>query len=447
MMDVFVSIGGTLKEIREAKGFLLQEVANKTLINYTSLSRIETGKRLPTKSQVQSLAQFYSCSENELIKQLISDKIIFEVQNDALGLEGFQLAEQKLKYGITLFSDYINLEKFELHNRRYIGNKSKLTDWIMEIINLETKGRGTFIDIFSGTSIVAKSAMNYYDNVILNDILYSNKITYQAFYSTEKWNSNKLVEIVNQYNSLNSKTIRSNYFSKNFGGKFYEKEISKIIGYIRQDVEKKKKSNEINSREYSILLTSLIYTIDKLANTVGHFDAYIKKPIAIKPLNFKLIQTSDFKGAKTYQKDANDLINIVKGDIAYLDPPYNSRQYSRFYHIYENLIQWKKPELFGVALKPTAENMSKYCTVKAKFSFKELVENLDVKYLAVSYNNTYKSKSKSSENKIKYEELVEILEAVGETKIFEQSHKFFNTGKTDFNDHKEFLFLTKKHEK
>ena len=317
----------------------------------------------------------------------------------------------------------------------------------MEIIESETQGNDTFIDIFSGTSIVAKSAMEKYKTVILNDILYSNNITYQAFYGTLKWNSSKLVELANEYNTLNLKSIRENYFSKNFGGKFYEKEISKQIGFIRQDIEKKKKNNELNSREYAILLTSLIYTIDRLANTVGHFDAYIKKPIAKKPLNFRLIETADFKGTKIYQEDANELARNIKGDIAYIDPPYNSRQYSRFYHIYENLIQWKKPKLYGVALKPEPENMSKYCTVQAKDTFKDLVENLDVKYLAVSYNNTYKSKSKSSANKIKYEEIVEILENIGETKIFEQSHTFFNTGKTEFNDHKEFLFLTKKNDK
>ena len=49
-------------------------------------------------------------------------------------------------------------------------------------------------------------------------------------------------------------------------------------------------------------------------------------------------------------------------------------------------------------------------------------------------------------NKIKYEEILEILNSVGETQVFEQSHKYFNTGKTDFNDHKEFLFLTKKYD-
>jgi len=417
MLDTLVSIGDTLKEIRETQGLHLQEVADKTAINYTVLSRIETGKRLPTKLQVQNLATFYNYSEQELIKHLISDKILYEVQSEDFGLEGFHLAEQKIKYGLSLFNDYNHLEKFELHSRRYIGNKAKLTDWIMQIIQKETKGNDTFIDIFSGTAIVAKEAMKSYKNVILNDILYSNNIAYQAFFENKKWNSKKLIDIVNEYNVLNSKDIKENYFSKNFGGKFYEKDVSKLIGHIREDIENRK--SKLNEKEYAILLTSLIYTIDRLANTVGHFDAYIKKPIAKRPLNFRLIQTEDFAGAKIYREDSNQLVRKIKGDIAYIDPPYNSRQYSRFYHIYENLVKWEKPKLYGVALKPEPENMSKYCTVKAKDAFKDLVENLDVKYLAVSYNNTYKSKSKSSKNKIEYEEIVEILNRVGKTNTFE----------------------------
>ncbi len=444
MLDALVSIGNTLKIIRETKGYQLQEVAEKTSINYTILSRIETGKRLPTKPQIQNLANFYKYSETDLIKHLISDKILLEVQNEDLGLEGFKLAEQKIKYGLTLINDYDNLEKFELHSRRYIGNKAKLTDWIMEIIKKETKGNDTFIDIFSGTSVVAKEAMKTFKNVIINDILISNNIAYQAFYEKKNWNQKKLVDITNEYNIINPKEIKENYFSKNFGDKFFESDTSKLIGYIREDIEKRR--NELTSKEYAILLTSLIYTIDRLANTVGHFDAYIKKPIEKRSLNFRLIKTEEFEGAKIFREDANQLARKIKGDIAYIDPPYNSRQYSRFYHIYENLVQWKKPELHGVALKPKPENMSTYCTTRAKDVFRDLVENLDVKYLAVSYNNTYNSKSKSSENKIKYDELVEILNEIGETQVFEQYHKCFNAGKTNFNDHKEFLFLTKKYD-
>jgi adenine-specific DNA-methyltransferase len=442
MLSTLVSIGNTLKEIRENRGLHLREVAEKTAINYTILSRIETGKRLPTKVQVQYLANFYNYSEQELIKHLISDKIIHEIINEDFGIEGFRLAEQKIKYGLSLFNDYNHLEKFELQSRRYIGNKSKLTDWIMDIIHKETQGNETFIDVFSGTAVVARAAMKSYKNVILNDVLYSNNVTYQAFFENQEWDSKKIVDIANTYNALYPSDLAENYFSKNFGEKFFEKDISKLIGHIRQDIENRK--NELNPKEYAILLASLIYTIDRLANTVGHFDAYIKKAIVKKPLNFRLIQTEDFAGAKIYREDANELVKKITGDVAYIDPPYNSRQYSRFYHVYENLVQWKKPELYGVALKPELENMSKYCTVKAKETFKDLVENLQVKYLAVSYNNTYKSKSKSSANKIQLEEITEILNGIGETKVFEQSHKFFNTGKTEFDDHKEFLFLTKK---
>ena len=116
MLDKLASIGETLKEIRETKGFQLQQVASKTSINYTSLSRIETGKRLPTKSQVKILAEFYDYRANELSLQLISDKLTYEVNNESLGLEGFKLAEQKLKYGVNLLNDYKYQEKFQLKN-------------------------------------------------------------------------------------------------------------------------------------------------------------------------------------------------------------------------------------------------------------------------------------------------------------------------------------------
>ena len=132
--------------------------------------------------------------------------------------------------------------------------------------------------------------------------------------------------------------------------------------------------------------------------------------------------------------------------MVYIDPPYNSRQYCRFYHLYETLVKWDKPQLYGVALKPKPENMSLYCSTKAVNVFEKLIYSLNTKYLVVSYNNTYQSKSKSSENKIKLSQIETILSNCGETKVFERSHQFFNTGKTEFNNHKELLFITKKYQ-
>jgi len=180
--------------------------------------------------------------------------------------------------------------------------------------------------------------------------------------------------------------------------------------------------------------------MDKIANTVGHYDAYIKKPIRPRQLQLSLPRAKSLKAAKIYRENANDLVKKVKVDVAYIDPPYNSRQYNRFYHIYENLVQWKKPELFGVAMKPKAENSSVYCTVKARDAFADLIENLDAKHIFVSYNNTYKSKSGSSRNKIQLEEIREILEKRGEVTVYEKGHRYFSAGKTDFVGHKEILF-------
>lgn len=328
-----------------------------------------------------------------------------------------------------------------LESRRYIGNKAKLADWIMNIILSETDRVNSFMDIFAGTASVAKTSYNHFNKLIINDILYSNHIIYKAFFLPEYWDIKKINKIANYYNSLIINNLEENYFSENFGDKFFDYQNAKLIGFIREDIEQRK--GDLTEKEYAILLASLIYSMDKIANTVGHYDAYIKKPIKYKPLNFSLINPCDIKNVEIYREDANALAKKVKADVVYIDPPYNSRQYSRFYHIYENLVKWEKPILYGVALKPEPENMSVYSTTKAKNVFADLVENLDTKYIAVSYNNTYNSKSNSSENKIKLEEIEDILNKKGVTKIFECSHKFFNAGKTDFNNHKELLFVTK----
>jgi adenine-specific DNA-methyltransferase len=328
-----------------------------------------------------------------------------------------------------------------LESRRYIGNKTKLNEWIFENISKETKGCKSFLDIFAGTGTVAKTALKHFDHIMVNDILHSNHTIYYAFFSKDKWRKKLVEQKIAEYNLLKSKDLKENYFSENFGGKFFDHDTAKLIGYIREDIEENKET--LSKKEYHILIATLIYNIDKIANTVGHFDAYIKKPIKQQNIELRIIETLDTEAFAIYREDANILASKVKADVVYIDPPYNSRQYSRFYHIYENLVKWEKPELFGVALKPEPENMSDYCTVKAKDTLQDLVTKLDAKYLVVSYNNTYNSKSHSSENKIKLEEILEILNAKGETKVFEASHKYFNAGKTDFNDHKEFLFITK----
>ncbi len=337
------------------------------------------------------------------------------------------------------FSPYIG-ETFQLQNRRYIGNKHKLTNWIFSVLNRECSG-DCFADIFAGTGAVGAIASRYFNKVILNDFLYSNYIIYKAFFEKKYWNKNKIQSIINSYNSINTSKLPENYFSKNFGEKYFSKNSSKVIGFIRQDIEDNKMI--LSKKEYHILIASLLYSTDKIANTVGHYDAYFKKPFIRDNFYMRLIHPIDIKRLSIFREDTNLLVKKINPDIVYIDPPYNSRQYSRFYHILETLTKWDTPKLYGVALKPKRENMSDYCRESAKSKFSELIHDINTKYLVVSYNNTYHSKSNSSQNKITIEEIRDILNEKGQTKIFTKNYRYFNTGNTSFNNHKEYLFVTK----
>jgi len=328
----------------------------------------------------------------------------------------------------------------QLHNRRYIGGKSKLIDWIFSIIKEECKG-DCFADVFAGTGVVSAVAAKHFKKIILNDFLHSNYVIYQAFFGKGEWDKNKIDSIIKDFNNISAEDLDDNYFSDNFGGKYFSKNSSKIIGFIRESIEKNKKN--LTGREYFMLIASLLYSIDKIANTVGHYDAYFKKDQLSDDFFMRPIDPIETQEVFIFQEDTNALAKKIKADIAYIDPPYNSRQYSRFYHVLETLTKWNKPELYGVALKPAPENMSDYCTTSAKDKFAELVNDIDARYLVVSYNNTYDSKSSSSKNKITLQEIEKILKLKGKTKVFEKKHKHFNAGNTNFDNHKEYLFVTK----
>jgi len=333
----------------------------------------------------------------------------------------------------------IKKNHFQLQNRRYIGNKYKLIEWIFSILDKECEGK-SFTDIFAGTGVVAAVASKHFNEIILNDFLYSNEVIYKAFFDNGEWNQEKINTIIREYNNVNGEDLDENYFSINFGGKYFSKNSAKIIGFIRENIEENREN--LTEREYNMLISSLLYSIDKIANTVGHYDAYFKKEFIDDNFFMRPIDPIKTKDILIFREDANLLAKQIKTDIVYIDPPYNSRQYSRFYHVLETLTKWDKPELHGVALKPEPENMSDYCRVSAKDRFAELVNDINANYLVVSYNNTYESKSNSSKNKITLKEIKKILTKRGKTKVFEKDYRHFNAGNTDFNNHKEYLFVT-----
>ena len=343
-----------------------------------------------------------------------------------------------------MYDAYFGNKKISIAQRRYLGSKTKLLSFIDSILETEKIEFRSFADIFAGTGTVANHFHNR-SKIIVNDILDSNTHIYTAFFGKDKIREEKLKERLKHYNDIEIKNYDENYFSKNFSNTYFDAENAKKIGLIRNDIEKLFEKKIITKREKSYLLTSLIYALDKIANTVGHYDAYRKIDIPTKKL-FLLpldIANSPYP-VKIYKDDANKLVKKIKADVVYIDPPYNSRQYSDAYHLLENITTWKKEKVFGVAKKIDRSHIkSKYNMKSAGVAFGDLIDNIEAKYILVSYNDMGTAGNARSQSRISDHEILSALKRRGEVQIFETDFKQFTTGKSSKDDLKERIFLCK----
>ncbi len=331
--------------------------------------------------------------------------------------------------------------KLNIKNRRYLGSKYKLLEFIWKVVNENCINVNTVADIFGGTGVVADRFNIAGKNIIVNDILYSNHLAYWTWFSDEKIDYKKIQSIIKQFND--AEPTEDNYVSKHYGGTYFSEYNAKKIGYIREEIERL--SEEINFREKATLITSLLYAMDKVANTVGHYDAYRRKLDSLKEIKLLVPKFNDHynKGNRIFNEDANQLVRKISADLIYIDTPYNSRQYGDAYHLLENIAEWKKPEVSGVAKKMINRShiKSDYCTMKATQAFEDLISNISGKYILVSYNNMAQKGVGRSNAKISAEEIVEILETRGKVSIFDTDFQAYTTGKTNIEDHKEILYL------
>ncbi|MDR0911488.1 MAG: DNA adenine methylase [Methanobrevibacter sp.] len=392
------------------------------------------------------------------------------INNDIKPLTIYGNLKENTHFNIdTLNFKYNNVnktDKFYIHNRRYLGSKYKLLGFINKVTS-NLKNVNSVVDIFAGTGIVADYFNSLNKKIIVNDILESNFIIYHCFFSNKYVDLNKLSDLIKDFNNISGSEItEDNYFSLNFGGTFFTQSNARKIGYIREKIEELDNKNYLNFREKAMLLTSLLYATDKIANTCGHYDAYRQSLDQLNSLKLlmpyltnnknninknSINDNEDIHGFnikqnnEIYNMDSNELVKNISADLFYIDPPYNSRQYGDTYHLLENLITWKKPELTGIArkMKDRTKLKSKYCTVNAPKAFDDLINNINSKYILVSYSNMAQKGVGRSNAKISYDEILNSLNKKGNVTIFDYEYKAYTTGKSDIKDHKELLYLCK----
>lgn len=328
----------------------------------------------------------------------------------------------------------------KINNRRYLGNKYKLLPFITKVVEDECKNVNTIADIFAGTGAVASAFTD--KKIITNDNMYSNYICHLAWFSSESYSEEKIIELIVNYNAM--VVEQDNYMSKNFANTYFSLEDCRKIGFIRQDIEDRFLEDNINTRERALLITSLLYAMDKIANTCGHYDAYRQGAEFEKHLELYVPKPDENLNENNmcYNMDTNDLVSDIEADLVYIDPPYNSRQYCDAYHLLENVARWNKPEVFGVAKKMDRTALkSDYCTKKATNAFEKLIDSIHAKYIMLSYNNMAEKGNDRSNAKINDDDIMRILQKKGAVKVFTEKYKAFSTGKSDIKDNQERLFL------
>ncbi len=327
-----------------------------------------------------------------------------------------------------------------INNRRYLGNKFKLLSFITGVVEAECSGIEVVADIFAGTGAVSSAFTG--KTLITNDLMYSNYICHYAWFGAEPYDPQRIVDFVTKYNAKTN--CGENYMTRNFSDTYFSKSDCAKIGYIREDIERNYKKGNLSKRERAILITSLLYAMDKIAVTCGHYDAYRKGAEfeASLELHVPLAEVRNNPANICFNEDANNLVKRIEADLVYIDPPYNSRQYCDAYHLLENVARWEKPQVFGVAKKMDRTGMkSKYCTASAAQAFETLVNDIKAKYILLSYNNMAEKGNSRSNAKISDGDILRILGKKGTVKVFEEQYKAFTAGKSDIGENAERLFL------
>jgi len=299
----------------------------------------------------------------------------------------------------------------------YIGSKLSLLEFLEKSINkVVDKNCDTFCDLFAGTGIVGSYFKQKGYKVIANDIQYYSYVLNRHYIGNHKILSFfKLIKEISELKNIKIKDRKNFvcYYLSNLKGKegfiyknyclggtkdkkverqYFSDGNGMRCDAIRQKIENWKKENLISDDEYYFLIASLIESVDKYANTASVYGAFLKKLKKSAQNNLILNPAESIindRDHKVFNEDINEVLRKVKGDILYLDPPYNHRQYATNYHLLETIAKYDNPKIHGkTGLRDYQNQKSLYCS-KSQVTkvFKDLILKAKVKYIFLSYNN------------------------------------------------------------
>jgi adenine-specific DNA-methyltransferase len=366
---------------------------------------------------------------------------------------------------------------------RLIGNKTKLLADIETFLGERGVTGGTLIDIFTGTSSVARHFKSRGFRVLANDVLspcYNQAVagveinaapTFERFLAAHArtlhsrvfrrsyidW-SEKNVEANGRDDDSLEPLRQSVHFLNEFvpprDGLLYRcfspegpdqrryfrpghaRKIDGILDFLREQ----RRGGTLERLEHHLLLNALLDAADRRANISGTYGAYLKRwqsnTEAELVLRLPVIYSSGVEGHRAFRRDANELIRDIEGDVLYLDPPYNHRQYAANYHVLQIMAEYHRIDdlesyesaLYGkTGLRPYADLRSAFCVRRTSRrrpesgpgnvyeAMKDLLDHARVEHVVISYNE---------EGLLDREEIGELLASFSGTERFDHDQNF-----------------------
>jgi adenine-specific DNA-methyltransferase len=311
----------------------------------------------------------------------------------------------------------------------YIGNKRKLLPLITRALTKTGVMRGTFVDLMAGTTVVARLAKSLGFRVLANDWEpYSHEIAMGTIALNEVPAFAPLGGAEDVFSCLNNLEPIHGYVARHLCPSddaapdperermFFTRENGGRIDAVREQIERWSVDGALSVSERAYIFSSLLYAVSYVSNTSGVFKGFHygwggKTSTALYRILSRLtlqppVLFDNGEQNRAVRLDAQTLAGDLtvhlgeRPDVVYLDPPYNQHPYGSNYHVLNTVVLWDKPSLNPSILVDgkkhdksairkdwRTERRSPYNHGNQALSaLEELVQNLDARYLLMSYS-------------------------------------------------------------
>jgi adenine-specific DNA-methyltransferase len=269
---------------------------------------------------------------------------------------------------------------------KYLGSKRTLLPVILDAVR--ASGARSVFDVFSGTARVGHALKGADFAVVSNDHNAYAHVLARCYVEADRDavidDASKLID---EFNRLPGK---AGYFTDTFcvRSRYIQPHNGQRIDAIRDAIAAK----SLDPMLEAVMLTSLMEAADRVDSTAGVQMAYLKQwaKRSFKPLEMRMPDVLPGSGCRALGLDAFDACRQVQADLAYVDPPYNQHSYLGNYHVWESLVRWDKPQVYGIACKRVdcRDRRSVFNSRRAfESSLRRLLRSLQVRTIVLSFNN------------------------------------------------------------